>query len=116
MFYRTESLRCDGCATRNKFDCLTRFKASSLSRPGNTSQAVGRDWFALSSSKTLLVSTLAEHFSPDNGCPTKELYSMAGLANFSMTGLADDGFFGSSVASLSDLDGDGVTDLAVGAN
>ena len=29
--------------------------------------------------KTLPVATLAEHFSPDNGCPTKELYSMAGL-------------------------------------
>ena len=29
--------------------------------------------------KMLPVSTLAEHFSPDNGCPTKELYSMAGL-------------------------------------
>ncbi|MCX7420916.1 MAG: integrin alpha [Planctomycetia bacterium] len=30
--------------------------------------------------------------------------------------LADGDFFGSSVASLGDLDGDGVTDLAVGAN
>ena len=42
--------------------------------------------------KTLPVSTLVKHFSPDNGCPTKELYSMARLASFSMTGLAD--FFG----------------------
>ena len=39
--------------------------------------------------KQLPVAKLAEHFSPDNGAPTKELYSMAGLANFSMTGLAD---------------------------
>ena len=34
--------------------------------------------------KQLPVERLAEHFSPDNGAPTKELYSMAGLANFSI--------------------------------
>ena len=43
---------------------------------------------------------LAEQFSLGNGCPTKELYSMAGLANFSMTGLAD--FFGWNALEAAD--------------
>ena len=50
--------------------------------------------------KSLPVSTLADHFSPDDGSPTKELYSMAGLAHFSMTGLAD--FFGWNALEAAD--------------
>ena len=50
--------------------------------------------------KSLPISTLAEHFSPDGGCPTKELYSMAGLAHFSLTGLAD--FFGWNALEAAD--------------